>query len=244
MQQLTGILLHVYPADANLLAVAEHERAALGKRVLILADLIALWQIGIKVVLSIELREQRYFAIEGEPDHNTTLDGLRVWHWQCSGKPQANGAGMCVWLLAKVIAAAPAEHFGRGAQLHVNFQTNYGLICCRRCVVPHRSGFLLLHSVTCSYWCATFRMRSSIKWGPMTCKPIGRSSLEKPQQILIPGSPAMLEGSSSASATSPNIAWFLLDPTGHAVEGLVGPITTSTSSNALAKSSTMSVLAF
>src|SRR6266568_4577172 len=38
----------------------------------------------------------------------------------------------------------------------------------------------------------------------MTCKLIGRSSLEKPQQILIPGSPAMLEGSSSASETSPN----------------------------------------
>ena len=82
-------------------------------------------------MLSIELRERGYFAIEGEADDNTTLDGLRIWHWQCPGKPQANGAGMCVWLLAKVIAAAPAEHFGRGAQLHVNFQTNYGFIRCR-----------------------------------------------------------------------------------------------------------------
>src|SRR2546422_703803 len=124
---------------------------------------------------------------------------------------------MCVWLLAKVIAAAPAEHFGRGAQLHVNFQTNNGLIRCRWCIVPHRSGFQLLHSVTCSYCFATLRTRSSIKWGPMTCILIGRSSLEKPQQILIPGSPAMLEGSSSASETSPNIGWFLLDPTGNAV---------------------------
>lgn len=54
----------------------------------------------------------------------------------------------------------------------------------------------------------------------------------------------MLEGSSNASETSPNSGWFLLDPAGNAVEGLVGPITTSTSSNALAKSSTMSVLTF
>ncbi len=87
MQQLSGILLHVDSADANLLVVAEHERAPLGKRVLVLADLIALGQIGIKVVLSVELREQRYFAIEGEPDHDTTLDGLGIWYWQCSGKP-------------------------------------------------------------------------------------------------------------------------------------------------------------
>src|SRR2546428_5066204 len=49
-------------------------------------------------------------------------------------------------------------------------------------------------------------------------------------------SPAMLEGSSSASETSPNMGWFLLDPTGNAVEGLVGPMTTSTSSNAFARS--------
>ena len=87
MQQLSGIFLHVYPADANLLVVAEHDRAPLGKRILVLADLISLWQIRIKVVLSIELREQGYFAIEGEADHNTTLDGLRIWYWQCPGKP-------------------------------------------------------------------------------------------------------------------------------------------------------------
>src|SRR5437660_12881809 len=96
MQQRSGILLHVYPADANLLVVTEHDRAPLGTGLLVLADLIALWQIGIKVVLSIELRERGYFAHEGDADHSTTLHGLRTWRWQCPGQLYATGAVICV----------------------------------------------------------------------------------------------------------------------------------------------------
>ena len=87
MQQLSSILLHVYPADSDLLVVAEHNEAPLGEGTLVLADLISFRQIRIKVVLSIKVRELCYFAIEGETDHNTTLNGLRIWYWQCPGKP-------------------------------------------------------------------------------------------------------------------------------------------------------------
>src|SRR5579872_3681535 len=130
MHQLSGIFLHVYPAYANLLAVAEHNVAILRERILVLTDLIAFRQIWIIVVLSIELREQRDIAVEGLADQNTALDSLRVWHRQRPGKSQANGAGMGIWLLAKVIAATPAKHFGRGTQLYVNFQSNNEFIGC------------------------------------------------------------------------------------------------------------------
>jgi hypothetical protein len=86
MQELSSILLHVYPADSDLLVVAEYDESLLCERTLVLADLISFRQIRIKVVLSIKVREQRYFAIEGETDHDTTLDCLLIWYWQRTGK--------------------------------------------------------------------------------------------------------------------------------------------------------------
>jgi len=49
------------------------------------------------------------------------------------------------------------------------------------------AGARVCQSVACWYWCATFNMRASPNQSPMSCMPMGRPSLPRPQGMDRPG---------------------------------------------------------
>ena len=68
------------------------EPAVLAEGQVVLRDLVALHQVGVGVVLAVELGERRDGAIEGEARQKGLIDGLGVDHGQGAGHTQADRA--------------------------------------------------------------------------------------------------------------------------------------------------------
>ena len=115
MAQLRGVLLHVHPVDAD---VAEPPAGR--KRHVVLADLVALGEVGIEVVLAVEGRPGSNLAAERQGDPDRVGDRLLVDHRQRPRVPEADRAGVGVRLRPELELAA-AEHLrarsgaGRGS---------------------------------------------------------------------------------------------------------------------------------
>jgi hypothetical protein len=115
-------------ADADALAAAvlqlDLQVAVFAERQLVLADLVALGQVGIGVILA---RKDRQFvdrAVERQPGLDRRLDRGAVDHRQRAGQRQAGGAGARVGRRALVVRGAAAEHLGAGERLGVNFHAH------------------------------------------------------------------------------------------------------------------------
>ncbi len=131
MQALARVLFHVQPGDADSFCLAIRsghvDPSVLGDRLVVLRDLVALGQVGIKIILPGKNRPLAHLAVDGQRGQRGELDGLRVEHRQRAGQSQANGADVGVRRRAKVIGAA-AKGLGGGQQLYVNFESDHGLI--------------------------------------------------------------------------------------------------------------------
>ena len=101
--------------------------AMLGQRLVVLRNLVALGQIGIKVVFAREDRALAHLAVERQRGQRGKLDGLLVQHGQRSGQPQANRANVGVRIRAEPVGAT-AKRLGRREQLHVHFEADHGLV--------------------------------------------------------------------------------------------------------------------
>ena len=101
--------------------------AVLGDGLVELRDLVALGQVGIEVVLAREDGALAHLAVDGQRGQRGKLDGLRVQHRQRAGQPQAHRADVGVGRRAKVVGAT-AEGLGGGEQLHVDFESDHGLV--------------------------------------------------------------------------------------------------------------------
>ena len=77
VDELRRVLLEVHAVDAH---VAEPPAAA--QRLVVLADLVALGQVGIEVVLAVEDRARRELGAERQADHQPEVDRLGVRHRQ------------------------------------------------------------------------------------------------------------------------------------------------------------------
>ncbi len=150
------------------LGVADFQAPALRKRQVVLADLVALRQIGIVILLAVPFRPRRDFTIEGDRCFERELDRPSVHHRQSSRHADADRAGLRVRLRSEP-RAARAEQLARRGQLHVHFQADD-----RGVGLAHSGARSLCQSVACSYMRAPRSNRSSCSVGACSCNPIGR----------------------------------------------------------------------
>src|SRR5207244_10315736 len=109
---LRSVLLEMRALDPDLLvAVGGRQRkaSATAERLLVLADLVALRQVGVEVVLAREDRVLGDLAVEREPELDRVLDRLGVRHGQRARKREADGTRARV-LVRAVLECEAAEH--------------------------------------------------------------------------------------------------------------------------------------
>src|SRR5947209_44752 len=110
VQRLAGILLEVQPFDADLDAVAiievDRELGLAHDWLLVLADLIALRQVGEEIVLAVEHRAQIYLRVQAEPGADRLPDAFLIDDRQHAGHRRVHQRDVAVGLAAE---------FGRGA---------------------------------------------------------------------------------------------------------------------------------
>ncbi len=137
---------------------------ALAQRLVVLADLVALGQVGIEVVLAMEDRPWRKLGAHGEADHQAVVDRPLVGQRQRPGQAEADRAGEGVRRLAEGQRAA-AEHLRRGGELDVNLQADDGLVL--DLVLAHRvRPALPSNPIARSSANAASRIRFSLNAGP------------------------------------------------------------------------------
>ena len=114
-------------ADRDAAVVARHdEPPARAERLVVLADLVRLRQVGIEVVLAVEDRPLGDLAVEREPELDRLLDRAPVRHGQRAGEGEADRADVRVRRVAVGVAAA-AEHLRLRLQLHVDLEPDHRL---------------------------------------------------------------------------------------------------------------------
>ena len=129
VDELGGVLLHVHAVDAAAELLAVHpvlEPARGGERLVVLADLVRLGEVGIEVVLAVEDVARPHRAVQRQRDARGVLDGAPVDHGQRAGMRQAHRARVDVGLVALGDRAA-AEHLGLRVELDVHLEADDGL---------------------------------------------------------------------------------------------------------------------
>src|SRR3954451_6667683 len=191
VHELRGVLLEVHAMDAHLA-----EPPGRPERDVVLADLVALRQVGIEVVLAVEDRARCELALERQSDHQPEVHGLGVGDRERAGVAEADRAGARVRLLAEREGAA-AEHLRARLQLHVDLEADDRLVVAfRELVAAHRGTPSKPISRSSAY--AASKIRFSLNAGPASCTPTGRPS-DSPPGIEIAGMPASDIGTVSTS---------------------------------------------
>ena len=130
MNGLAGLLLEMDPDDADLFYYAVRrnlQKPVSTDRQVILGYLIRLGEVGIEVLLTVELGIGGDLTVQCHAGLDRKGEGLAVKHWKNAGETHADRAGLRIRLLAELGAAA-AEDLGLGLQLGVHFQTDDHLI--------------------------------------------------------------------------------------------------------------------
>src|SRR6478609_8274061 len=188
--------------------------AVCARRLIVLRDLIALWQIGIEVVLAREHRRVGNLASEREPELDRPLDRAPVHDGERTREAEADRA--CLRVLARAEAhRAAAEHLRPRLQLDVDLEPDHGLPAHRS-----RSGTVSKASARSRAW-PTANSPFSPNCRPISCSPTGSPS-ERPHGIERPGSPARHEGIVSRSHAYIASGSADLSPIGNATVGEVG----------------------
>ena len=127
MDVFAGVFLEMDSRQAHALGLAALERdldiAALADRRFVLADLIALRQVGIEVAFAIENRFARDLAVRRESRAHREFDRLAIEHRQHARHPHASRADVFVGLRAECRRAS-AEHFRFGREMRVDFEAD------------------------------------------------------------------------------------------------------------------------
>lgn len=92
-------------------------------RVAVLANLIALGQIGIEIVLTVKNGAERYLAVEGEGRADDMLDRLAVEDREGPREAEADRTAPRIGFAAKRILT-PTEHLRAGQELSVTLHPN------------------------------------------------------------------------------------------------------------------------
>ena len=139
---LAGVLLEVRAADAHDLGLAvvavDLDAAVEAERLVVLADLVALREVGIEVVLAVPLRELGDVAAQGESRADGQPDRLAVEHRQCAGQAHDHRVDLRVRIGAVVVGAG-GEALRLRLELEVHLHADEHL----RRVAHHASPFTL-----------------------------------------------------------------------------------------------------
>src|SRR5439155_13587637 len=117
-----GVLFEMRAMDADALRTGrgrDLDPAFHAEREVVLRDLIPLRQVGVHVVLAVELRVRGNTAVEREAGGDRELDRATVRYWQGTWKPEAHGAHERVRGRAEPLRAARAEHLRARRELDV-----------------------------------------------------------------------------------------------------------------------------
>ncbi len=136
VDELGRVLLQVCPGDRHgerPIGGVEGEPAARGQRQLVLADLVALGEVRIEVVLAIPARRRGCRCLDRRPGRQDVLDGPLVDDRQRSGQPETDRTGPRVRRSAVVVGRAAAEHLGRRLELAMNLDADDRLVSGERC---------------------------------------------------------------------------------------------------------------
>ena len=130
VQALAGVLLEMQPLDADDHALAaeeiDHDLALANDRALILADLIALRQVGIEIVLPVEHRIEVDLGFQPEPGADGLRDAACVDHRKHPGHGGIDQAHMAVRLAAELGRGA-GEQLGVGGDLRMHLHADHHL---------------------------------------------------------------------------------------------------------------------
>ena len=152
VHQLARILFNVDALDADnlvfgntgLLVFLDQQRAFAHQRVVELADLIALRQIGVEVVLAVKARPRVDLGFDGHAGAHGLADAFGVGHGQHAGHGRVNKADLAVGLRAKSGGGAGKQLRIR-SHLRVHFKADYDLPfagCALDAVCAHVSTLL------------------------------------------------------------------------------------------------------
>ena len=134
MEQFPRVFLEVDAGDAATARLAfdvEFEVTVATEGQVILRDLVALGQVGIEVILAVELGEFRNLAVQGERGPDRALDRAPVDHGERTRQAEAHGAGVRVWGGRQVIRRARAEHLALRQHLGVDLEADHDFVACR-----------------------------------------------------------------------------------------------------------------
>ena len=125
MQGLAGVLLQMQPLDPHLegraVVALHHQHPLADDRVLELADLIALGQIGIEIVLAVEAGHQIDLGPESKARPDRLLDAETVDHRQHPRKTRIHEADLLVRGRTEADACA-GEQLGLGGDLRMDLE--------------------------------------------------------------------------------------------------------------------------
>jgi hypothetical protein len=123
MSVVSGLSGVFFQMDALYLYAGE--RTARDERVFILADLVALRDIGIEIVLAIPFCEVCKRAVYSDAHLEDMLYGLKVQNRQCSRMTHADRANIDIRPILIRVVLAWTEHLGGGFELSVDLKA-YG----------------------------------------------------------------------------------------------------------------------
>src|SRR5215469_14557314 len=125
MQALAGVFFQMHACDANALASAslrgDFDVAVLGKRLVVLRDLVALGEIGIEVILAGKDRVLANLAVEGHRREYREFHRQSIEHRESAWQPEAHRTNIRVRRIAELRRAA-AENLAFGQKMYVIFQ--------------------------------------------------------------------------------------------------------------------------
>jgi len=147
MDQLARVFLHVNPGDADLpgpLARLDHDVPVLRQRIGVLRNLVALGQVGIKVIFPCKDVLRIDGAVRRERHLHGVFHDFLVEHGQDARHSQTNGAGVAVGGRAE-FGGTGTENFCFREQLGVDFQPDDGF------KIHYKAGLLFSTAALFSY---------------------------------------------------------------------------------------------
>ena len=124
VDELARVLFEMHAADADL-ARTDLEQTVDAHRQVVLADLVALGQVGIHVVLAVELGVTRDVAVERERRFQARRYRGAVRHRQDAGQTEADLAHVCVRCCIQRSHRAAAEHLRLRLRLDMDLHADH-----------------------------------------------------------------------------------------------------------------------
>ena len=128
MHESRHIFFHMHAVDADTVRRIgrQVDVSVVADGLIVLGNLVALHQVGVHVLLAVELGYVGDLAVESESDPDGIFDGALVDYRQRARQCHRDGIDDGVWVFPLIGRARVREHLRFGVQLHVRLQTYDG----------------------------------------------------------------------------------------------------------------------